>query len=314
MFAHKDNVDLYNQKATLGKTMTRAIQERERGPAIVVKDFHNAIKRALILQFCTNADRLYDIGCGRGGDIAKWLEANIHFVKGIDPSPYSIQECKERFWNVTKRTPSSSAQLQFQVVKDFGQRDYEEPQPFQCASAMFSLHYFFDSEQSAQQLFRNVSRLLVPGGVFFGCFPAGKRILMALDGAQEHTSAFLHITRPFQGPPQCFGSGYTFALRDTVTCTDNDDDKQASREYLVFFNVVLSLADQVGLEPITDYGEFRATSNKPHLAPFQSWDALFEKNDRNAVFKHFSPNHFVHVDPSLDMASRLFCAFAFRKK
>ncbi|PNH12599.1 putative mRNA-capping enzyme [Tetrabaena socialis] len=62
-------------------------QPREQSPSIPMLTFHNHwVKReSLIARFKGHALSLMDMGCGRGGDINKWVDAAFVRVLGIDP-------------------------------------------------------------------------------------------------------------------------------------------------------------------------------------------------------------------------------------
>jgi len=53
-------------------------------------------------RFAGGADGLLDLACGRGGDIWKWIDAGIDYVKGVDLSPGEIEEAQKRWvgWGV----------------------------------------------------------------------------------------------------------------------------------------------------------------------------------------------------------------------
>lgn len=56
------------------------------------------LNRAHLLKrrFASNAPRLLDLCCGRGGDIWKWINAGVQYVKGIDLSEGEIEEARTR--------------------------------------------------------------------------------------------------------------------------------------------------------------------------------------------------------------------------
>jgi len=172
------------------------------------------------MKFCFRKERLLDVGCGRGGDIAKWIDAKIGYVKGLDLSPGSIKEAEDRlrccsptnnhhkflirFYMTDKKTgaPKSNVRLvaEFAVNGELGAKEFRDTLPYDCITSMFTLHYFFESEASLKQLLHNVSVNLKPGGIFFGCVPDGKRVLEALRAKPEYSSRFLTIVREFEGP------------------------------------------------------------------------------------------------------------------
>jgi len=57
-----------------------------------LRDFHNLyVKKKLILGVSNRKDTLIDYAVGKGGDLPKWIRANLSFVLGIDVSRDNIQ-------------------------------------------------------------------------------------------------------------------------------------------------------------------------------------------------------------------------------
>ena len=264
-------------------------QNRSHGEAYHLKVYHNRIKRLLIEAFARNADSLFDLGTGRGGDLLKWQHANIKFVQGIDSSPNSLDEARYRFRQLRS---SSSCKVVLNHVENFGFEDFENKfAPFTAVSSMFALHYFFETERALHQTICNVSNMLQSRGVFFGCVPHGLRVLQKLDGAGSYKTDFLNLSLKHATTIACFGSVCEIAIKDTVT-------EQQSSEFLVFENVLTTVAAMYGLYPIINY-------------PQPLMDALCTE-DAKKVFKHFDPQF--SKTPEQQEASSLFCTFAFIKR
>jgi len=306
------NQRLYDSAAGTTQDLGEARRVRAEGAALPLKNFHNTIKRALLLKFATQCPRLFDIGVGRGGDIAKWLDARVLYVKGVDLSAESIKEAQDRLRHYTcdksgKRKRGINMVVELVADGGFGTREYRD-KPYDCMVSMFTLHYFFCAEQTLRTLLHNVSANLKLNGVFFGCVPDGIRVLELLKDKTEFHSPFLHICKKFEGERACFGSAYTCSIGDTVT----EGQGEGSLEFLVFGSVLTQLAAKYGLEPILDYGTLVIPSRSRDLEG-KTWAHLLDlEKDRDSVFKHFNPR-FPGSDPSLETCSRMFCAFAFRK-
>lgn len=263
------------------------LSERRKGGAYPLKKFHNAVKRALIERFARGASRLLDLACGRGGDLQKWRDAGIGYVKGVDISPREIEEARERCANLEMPMP-----VDFEVHADLGRHAAADPTPYDAVTCMFAMHYFYESENVLDTFLRHVSANLKDGGYFLGCVPDGKRIAGLLRNRATFTSPYLTVTRHWSGPMRTFGCGYTFALQDTVT--QGNDVSSGSYEFLVFFKAFTLIAARHGMHPIVDYdlGGMVACSND--------------------AFKHFQPPP--GLDPDLARVSELFAAFAFQKR
>jgi hypothetical protein len=49
-----------------------------------LRDFHNRVKRRVLLAVCSRGDTLLDLACGKAGDLSKWKAARLSLVWGID--------------------------------------------------------------------------------------------------------------------------------------------------------------------------------------------------------------------------------------
>lgn len=68
-----------------------------------MKKFHNNIKKEIITKYATNCNKLIDLGCGKGGDMHKWINSNIKFVIGYDINKDYLKEAQKRYENIKKQ-------------------------------------------------------------------------------------------------------------------------------------------------------------------------------------------------------------------
>lgn len=250
-------------------------------------------------RFASGCEALLDLACGRGGDIWKWIDANIGYVKGIDLSPGEIEEAKQRYSEASKKRNPLNTHCEFESSSMLGIEMYkDEHRMYDAVTCMFALHYFFVSEKALHQFLQNVACNLKPGGYFFGTVPDGKSINACVMKSKLFTSPMLKVEARWQGMPSTFGSPYICAIGDTVT--GGEQGTEGSLEYLVYQNVLVHVAQQVGLDPVIDYQD-------PDL------ESCLQPQDKDRVLKHFAPS-FPGSDPSLETASRLFTTFVFRKR
>tara|TARA_B110000285_G_scaffold21161_1_gene20500 strand:- start:590 stop:4912 length:4323 start_codon:yes stop_codon:yes gene_type:complete len=61
-----------------------------------LRDFHNKyVKQWLIKSVCRPGNTLIDFACGRGGDLQKWIHAQLSFVYGIDFSEKGLTDLRD---------------------------------------------------------------------------------------------------------------------------------------------------------------------------------------------------------------------------
>eukprot|EP00004_Rigifila_ramosa_P013933 TRINITY_DN3123_c0_g1_i4.p2 TRINITY_DN3123_c0_g1~~TRINITY_DN3123_c0_g1_i4.p2 ORF type:complete len:256 (+),score=53.69 TRINITY_DN3123_c0_g1_i4:33-770(+) len=200
------------------------LRSRDTGPAAPLKKYHNMVKRRLLEHFATNAEALLDIACGRGGDLRKWQDCNIGFIKGVDVAPGEIQEAQVRYRELVAESNSSGKKIprvDFAVNAHCGDRLIDWGRKFNVVSVMFALHYFFKTSEMLDKLLANVAAALQPNGFFVGTVPNGRRVMELIQTAGGKLflgpKKLVRIEAMWRGQPAPFGSGYTFAIADTVT-------------------------------------------------------------------------------------------------
>jgi hypothetical protein len=200
--------DVYYKNA-LKSTQTRGL-----------RNFHNLfVKKMLITSVAKRGDKLIDYACGKGGDLSKWIDANLSFVFGIDVSKDNLENNLDgacaRFLNYRKKNANmpyalfvngdSSINIRSGLAMKnerskqitlavFGQgekseqllgkgviRQYDTGKSgFQISSCQFALHYFFKDVNTFHNFMRNVSECTAVNGYFIGTCYDGKSIFNRL--------------------------------------------------------------------------------------------------------------------------------------
>ena len=199
----------YNRVSASGDTTTRGL-----------RDFHNlVVKRALIGGVSKRGNTLIDFAVGKGGDLPKWIHANLSFVFGVDISKDNIQNQLDgacaRYLDYCKRfsiMPGAlfvqgnsalniksgagiSGEKYKQIVKAvFGDgpkdkallgegvyREYGKAENgFNVSSCQFAIHYMFETRANVCNFLRNVCECTEVGGYFIGTTYDGATMFDAL--------------------------------------------------------------------------------------------------------------------------------------
>jgi len=193
-----------------------------------LRDFHNLfVKRKLIMGVSQRHDTLIDFAVGKAGDLAKWDQAKLSFVFGIDISKDNIQNnlngACARYLNMRKKykqmfsalfaNGNSGANIRsghaFSSEKDreigraiFGEGPKDQTKMgkalyknygvahdgFQISSVQFALHYFFENKTSIHEFIRNVAECTKVGGYFIGTCYDGETVFNVLSQKNEGDS------------------------------------------------------------------------------------------------------------------------------
>ena len=174
-----------------------------------LRSFHNWIKSLLINNYCSNQEYLVckkdcnknkktvlDIGCGRGGDLLKFISADVGFVIGMDKDISgldSLNGVKDRY-NKLKSKMKNIPEMEF-IHGDFTQiftvkeqnkstnstskdndrliRKYinKYKTKFDVLNIQFVFHYLFNSEPEFNSVCNNINNVLNVGGyLLMTCF------------------------------------------------------------------------------------------------------------------------------------------------
>ena len=205
--------DIYYNKVS-GDTHTRAL-----------RDFHNLfVKKLLILSTSNRGDTLIDYAVGKGGDLPKWIRANLSFVFGIDISRDNIENRLDgvcaRYLNYRKKFRSmprglfvygnSSVNIKNtqalysekgkQITRAvFGAGPKDERllgtgvfkqygvavDGFNISSIQFAIHYMFESETTLQNFLKNISECTKVDGYFIGTSLDGQLLFNELKNKKQ---------------------------------------------------------------------------------------------------------------------------------
>eukprot|EP00241_Pyramimonas_parkeae_P019160 CAMPEP_0114291228 /NCGR_PEP_ID=MMETSP0059-20121206/8370_1 /TAXON_ID=36894 /ORGANISM="Pyramimonas parkeae, Strain CCMP726" /LENGTH=329 /DNA_ID=CAMNT_0001412703 /DNA_START=111 /DNA_END=1100 /DNA_ORIENTATION=- len=275
-------------------------EQRVNSPIARLRFLNNWVKSILINQYVRPDDRVFDLACGKGGDLPKWKKAGIGFYLGVDIAKESVQQHARERYNAGAY--NFAAELMCADAFEVDLKPYlKHPGSFDVVSCQFAIHYSFASEARARMAMRNVSMVLRPGGYFLGTTTDANVIVKQLrsaPGLSFGNSVYKvefskqHRSKHFLQP---FGIEYDFTLVDAV-------DKVP--EYLVPFETFKQIAADEGLELVLrgnfhDYTSWKVTDR--HAAQLARQMKLFADG--------FSP-------PLSEVeweAARIYCVFAFKK-
>ena len=193
-----------------------------------LRDFHNLyVKSMLITKVSKSGNTLIDYAVGRGGDLPKWIAANLNFVLGIDVSKDNIEN---RLDGVCARYLNYVQQLNIipkalflhgnsinnikdgsafyddktrQIIKAlFGEGTKNEvllgkgvynnygisKNGFNISSIQFAIHYMFENEAKLNGFIKNVSECTSLEGYFIGTCYDGQKIFNMLTSLKLNES------------------------------------------------------------------------------------------------------------------------------
>lgn len=202
--------------------------------------FHNRLKQCLISKsagVAGDTQRVLDIGCGKGGDIMKWMHAGARSWEGCDISDDSLSRLRERIHG-SQGIRVHAPQLSW-ARSDALSHLRRQPAHSACVvSFQFSLHHCCRSKEELTGVLRASFGALRPGGCIVASYPEAT----AVGALMGHRSNYFHVlpvhTYGHQ-MPQGFFRPYSFFLTGHV---------DQGIEFAIPHTQLLSIASQVGFE------------------------------------------------------------------
>lgn len=260
-----------------------------------LRDFHNLyVKRKLILGVSDSGDTLIDYSVGKAGDLPKWIAAKLGFVFGIDISKDNIENHLDgacaRYLNFRKKykqmpgalfvNGNSSLNIRngkalisekdkqiARAVFGNGPKDKSElgegvykrygvgASGFNVSSCQFSLHYFFESENTLHSFLRNLAECTKLNGHFIGTCYDGQTVFNLLQRKKRNEGITIQQRdgkKMFELIKQYDNTGFPddeLSLGYAIDVYQESINK-IFREYLVNFKYFTRMMEDYGFTPI----------------------------------------------------------------
>lgn len=212
--------------------------------------------------------KILELGCGKGGDLAKWQNAGVRELYGFDIARVSVEQAQSRYMQgCQKKFYAKFVALDCFALPIASVLSPEElREPFHAVSLQFCMHYAFESEAKVRTMMENVSNFLIQGGVMIGTIPDPDLLLQnwercSNDSNQDEPTfgnSVYQITFPYRLTPdkqidQVYSNRYSFYLQDAV---------ENVPEYLVLWEPFVEMAREYGLRLIYKQGFHEIVENE----------------------------------------------------
>jgi hypothetical protein len=197
-----------------------------------MRDFHNLyVKKTLIQGVSKKGNTLIDFACGKGGDLPKWINAELSFVFGIDIAKDNIENrlngaCARylQFKKTTKNMPfalfvnGNSSQNIRSGINMFNDKANEITKSvfgltginknlgpaverqhgkgangFDVSSCQFAIHYMFENKRTFYNFIRNIAECTKLNGYFIATCYDGQTIFNMLKKKNQGESKEIYI-------------------------------------------------------------------------------------------------------------------------
>lgn len=225
-----------------------------------MRRFHNWVKRQFIDKYEHNVEEVLSIASGKSGDLNKWVDNNVSFVTGYDIDAASVAEGKRRYQEMLNKNQVAFTRAEFHVL-DLAKNIIPEPRdPVDVVEAMFSFHYFFESEDTFYTILQSINNNLKVGGYFIGCMFDGQAVRDKIKSNNFLGPNFRLEMKTVDNQNELFGNKMGVTLKETVLDTPMD-------EYIVDFNSFVDVMKWNGYELV---------ENVPFQTLYNKW-----KNNRD---------------------------------
>lgn len=176
---------------------------------MTIRKLHNNIKRSLIQSVASPGKRVLDVGCGRGGDIFKWLDCGVELTC-VDPDSSALTEAK-------RRARAKGAKVEFFKgdVTSAPERAYD----IVCYN--FSFQYTFASEQKFEDTIEGIVKRTGPGSKLVGVIPDSNFVLSKGSKYTDSIGNYVLRNEDRTGNGD-FGETIWVCVKDTAYYEDNE--------------------------------------------------------------------------------------------
>jgi SAM-dependent methyltransferase len=188
--------------------------EKKSNIGIYMRNFHNHIKNMIIMNYCQGKSVL-DVGCGRGGDIIKFINAKTRFVVGIDVNYmdlFVLSDCAQnrydQFLKSNKNIPEMifincdfklPLSIEFQGKRSMTEKNIQNMQKYiestmkyDVLNFSFSFHYFYEKTNQMKVIENNINSKLEKNGYVLLTIFDSKKVMAFLNGKSEESVSYIN--------------------------------------------------------------------------------------------------------------------------
>lgn len=288
---HQKEFDIIKKSVGHQVKSTDTYYEKKTDSAKEMRSFNNFVKNNMIQTYCKDKKSVLDIGCGRGGDINKFFNANVSEYVGIDIDAnglFIISDSAVSRYNNLRSTHKHAPKMTFiqadakipfdsaaqkLAIPTMTSRNMENidtylsGKKFDIINCQFTLHYYLSDPVSWNNFMSNIKNHLSEHGyILITCFD-GKLLSDALKSKNKITITYTD------------SNGNKISFADIIKIYDDLDAKNNSvglaidlynslinssgtylREYLVMPDYLQKEFNTIGLE-LTETDSFMGLFN-----------------------------------------------------
>lgn len=245
--------DLENIRSHYNRRPNKSVEERKYTKNINIRNANNKVKACLIKKYARPHDEVLDLGIGKGGDFAKYRNAGIGLLYGIDIANRSIVDATER---------AMDGQYPFKIIlktRDAFTAFFDLKRSFDLVSAQFSFHYSFSSETVLDTAIANIKRHIRYDGYFiFTTLDKGEILRRRALGHLKND--YYRIEFAESKGEGVYGQRYYYTLIDSLdSCVEYLVDMETLEKKCV--DAGLRLVEKISFEDFLMRERFRADSH-----------------------------------------------------
>jgi hypothetical protein len=306
-----------------------------------MRAFNNWIKSNLISMYVDNETQVLDIGCGRGGDLPKYVSAGVSKCVGVDLDSkglFAIHDCAvNRYMKMKKANPNIPPMTFIQADGRalFTVEDQLKALPtlipkhtnlidryltgnvkYQSISIQFNIHYYMGDETSWNNFCQNINTVLDENGFVIITAFDGEVVEKKLAGRKSFGVTYVDDTGkkvPYFDIRKVYSDDHSESLGKGIDFYNSLISQQGvyNREYLVMPEFLINqMREKCQLELVE-------TDNFYNI--YKTYQGFFEKSQNSAhdKIKQFYQSTKDSKPGSLEYAAFIFCImnryYVFRK-
>jgi mRNA capping enzyme/mRNA capping enzyme, catalytic domain/mRNA capping enzyme, C-terminal domain len=186
-----------------GVILSRMYFRKQDNAYLHIKKFNNYVKRILISKY--KSDNVIDLASGRGGDLAKYVGANVKHIMMLETDIDAIDEVINRKYNlghIATRHPFDLHIIRIDLTQNYKKniKTIDDLQPNTVVNMVidtisdpkvettlfchFAMHYFVETAESAKNIIEFIDHYLQKESLFIMTIFDGQRVFDLLKGGK----------------------------------------------------------------------------------------------------------------------------------